>query len=70
MPAGPLRARAAGQQIGQFTVDPIEQGSTQQQLLHLFRLAVQHLGDQILGDRAITPGELSDETLWVRVTGQ
>ena len=65
-----FRARAAGQQIGQFTVDAIEQGGAQQQLLHLLRLAVQHLGDQILGDRPVAAGELRDETLRVGVTGQ
>ena len=34
------------------------------------RLAFQHLGDQVLGDRAVAAGELRDEPLRVGVTGQ
>ena len=66
----PFRARAAGQQIGQLAVDPVEQGGAQQQILDVGRLAVEHLGDQILGDRAVAAGELRDEPLRVGVTGQ
>ena len=66
----PFRARAAGQQIGQFTVDPVEHGGAQQQILDVVRLALQHLGDQVLGDRPVAAGELRDETLRVGVTGQ
>ena len=66
----PFRARAAGQQIGQLAVDPIEQGGAQQQLLDVVGLALQHLGEQVLGDRAVAAGELRDETLRVGVTGQ
>ena len=65
-----LRARAAGQQIGQFTVDPVEQGSAQQQLLDVGGLTVQHLGQQVLGDGAVAAGELRDETLGIGVPGQ
>ena len=66
----PIRARAAGQQIGQLAVDPIEQGGTQQQLLDVVRLALQHLGEQVLGDRAVAAGELRHEALGVGVTSQ
>ena len=66
----PFRARAAGQQIRQLTVDAIEQAGTQQQILDVVGLAVQHLGDQVLGDRAVAAGELRDEPLRVGVTGQ
>ena len=34
------------------------------------RLAVQHLGEQVLGDHSVAAGELRDETLGVGVTGQ
>ena len=66
----PFRARAAGQQIGQLPVDPVEQGGAQQQILDVGGLALQHLGDQVLGDRAVAAGELGDEPLRVGVTGQ
>ena len=66
----PFRARAAGQQIGQLAVDPIEQGGTQEQILDVGWLAFEHLGDQVLGDRAVAAGELRDEPLRVGVTGQ
>ena len=66
----PFRARAAGQQVGQLAVDPVEQGGAQQQILDVGGLAVQHLGEQVLGDRAVAAGELRDEPLRVGVTGQ
>ena len=66
----PLRARAAGQQVGQLTVDAIEQGGAQEQLLDVVGLAVQHLGEQVLGDGAVAAGELGHEPLGVGVTGQ
>ena len=66
----PFRARAAGQQIGQLAVDAIEHGGTQQQLLDVVRLALQHLGEQVLGDRAVAAGELRHEALRVGVTGE
>ncbi len=65
-----FRAGPAGQQIGQFAVYPVEQGGAQQQILDIVGLAVQHLGDQVLGDRAVAAGELSDETLRVGVISQ
>jgi hypothetical protein len=66
----PFRARPAGQQIGQFTVDPLEQAGAQQQILDLVWLAFQHLGDQVLGDRAVAAGELGDEPRGVGVASQ
>ena len=66
----PLRAQAAGQQIGQLAVDTIKQGGTQQQLLDIVGLALQHLGEQVLGDRAVAAGELRHEPFGVGVTSQ
>ncbi len=66
----PFRARSAGQQVGQLAVDPIEQGGAQQQILDVGRLAVQHLGEQVLGDHAVAAGELRDEPLRVGVISQ
>ncbi len=65
-----FRAWAAGQQVRQFAVDAVEQGGAQQQLLDVAGLAVQHLGEQVLGDRAFAAGELGDEPLRVGVTSQ
>ena len=66
----PFRTWAAGQQIGQVTIDPVEQGGAQEQILDIVGLAFQHFGDQVLGDRALAAGELRNETLRVGVTGQ
>ena len=66
----PLRATAAGQQVRQLAVDPVEQRGAQQQILDVGRLAHQHLRDQVLRDRAVAAGELRDEPLRVGVTGQ
>ena len=66
----PFRAGPSGQQIAELTVDLVEQGSTQQQVLDVLELAFQHFGDQVFGDRAVVSGELRDEPFWVRVVGQ
>ena len=47
-----------------------EQRGAQQQILDVGRLAVEHLGEQVLGDRAVAAGELRDEPLRVGVAGQ
>jgi hypothetical protein len=65
----PFRARAAGQQIRQLAVDPVEQRGVQEQILYVAGLAFEHLGEQVLGDRAVAAGELRDEPLRVGVTG-
>ncbi len=66
----PFRARAAGQQVCQLAVDPVEHAGAQQQILDVGRLAFEHLGEQVLGDRAVAAGELRDELVRVGVTGQ
>ena len=66
----PFRARAAGQQVGQFAVDPVEQRGAQEQVLDVVGLEFEHLGEQVLGDRSVAAGELRDELLWVGVSGQ
>ena len=38
--------------------------------MHLLRLAVEHLRDQVVGDRALAPGELRGERLGVGVAGE
>src|SRR5260370_617291 len=44
----PFGARVTSQQIRQLTVDPVQQGGTQKQLLDLGRLALQDLWQQLL----------------------
>ena len=63
-------ARVAGQQVRQLAVDAVEQGGAQQQLLYLGRLALQHLGQQVLGNCPAAAGELRDKPLGVRAAGQ
>ena len=65
-----FRARPAGQQVGQLAVDPVQDRGAQQQILDLGRLAVQHLREQVLRDRALAAGELRHEPLRVGMTGQ
>jgi hypothetical protein len=65
-----FRSGRAGEQIGQFAVDPVQQGRAQQQTLYVGRLPLQHLGHQVLGDRTVTAGELGDEPFGIRVPGQ
>jgi hypothetical protein len=60
----------AGQQIGQLAVDTIKQGGTQQQLLDIIALTLQHLGEQVLGDCAVAAGELRHEAFGVGMTSQ
>jgi hypothetical protein len=66
----PFRARPAGQQVGQLAVDPFEQRGAQEQILDVGRLAFEHLGEQVLGDRALAAGELGDEPLRIGMIGQ
>jgi hypothetical protein len=65
-----LGARAAGQQVGELTVHPVDKRGSQQHALNLARLALEHLGHQVLPDSAVGPGELGHETLGLRVTGK
>ena len=62
-----------GRPVSRSASSPLTRSSrrgAQQQILDVGRLALQHLGDQVLGDRAVAAGELRDETLRVGVTGQ
>jgi hypothetical protein len=66
----PFRTRAAGQQVGQLTVDPVHQAGAHQQVLDIARLAFEHFSDQVLGDRTVAAGKLRYEPLRIRVTDQ
>ena len=66
----PFGAGVTSQQIRQLAVDAVEQGGTQKQLLDLGRLALQHFGEQVLGNCPAAAGELRDKSLGVRAAGQ
>ena len=66
----PFRTWAASQQIGQVTIDPVEQSGAQEQMLHIVWLAFEHFGDQVFRDRALAAGELRYEPLRVGVIGK
>ena len=51
----------AGQQVSQLPVDAIEHARGQEQVLNIVRLTFQHLGEEVLGHRAVAAGELGDE---------
>ena len=53
-----------------FAVDTVQQGGTQKKLLHLRRLAFQHLGEQVLGHSAAAATELRDKSFRVWATSQ
>jgi hypothetical protein len=63
----PFPATGPGQQVGEVAIDPLQEGSPQQQPPHLLALPVQHLGQQVLGYRPLAAGELRGEPLRVRV---
>ena len=63
----PLRARAAGHRVGQAPRDPVEDRGPQQELPHLRRLALQHLRHQISRDASLAAGEVTHESLRVRM---
>jgi hypothetical protein len=66
----PSRPRGSGKQVGELAVDPVQHGGAQQQVLDFRRLPLQHLGHQVLGDRAVGAGELGDEPFGVGVPGE
>ena len=66
----PLAARTSGQQVGQFAVHPVQHRGPQQQPPDRLGLPLQHLGQQVLRDRALAAGELGRETVRLRMPGQ
>jgi hypothetical protein len=67
---GPLPAAVAGQQVGQLSVDPRQDRRSQQQPPYLLVLPVQHLGQQVFGDRPLAAGELRRELFRILVSVQ
>ena len=66
----PLAARVPGQQVGQLAIDPFQYRGPQQHPPGLFALPIQHLGQQVLGDRALAAAELGRETFRIGMPGQ
>jgi hypothetical protein len=66
----PLRAGRFEEGVGQRTVHPLEDRRAQQQSPHLVRLALEHLGQQVIGHGVLAAGELGDEALGVWMAGQ
>ena len=65
-----LGPRAAGERIGQRPADALEDRRAQEQVAHLRRLALQHLGEEVARHGPLAAGELGHEALRVRVRGQ
>ena len=65
-----LGPRAAGEHIGQRAADALEDRRAQEQLAHLRRLALQHLGEEVARHGPLAAGELGHKALRVRVRGQ
>ena len=63
----PLRARAAGEEVGQRPAHLLQNGRAEQQLAHLRRPALEHLGHQVGRHRALAAGELAHEALGIGV---
>ena len=56
---------AAGQRVGERTADTFQDARSQQEPPDLGRLALEDLGDEVVGDGALAAGELADESLRV-----
>ncbi len=54
-----------GQRVRELAADPVDDRRAQEEGAQLRRLAVEHLGEQIVADDAIVAGELGDEALGV-----
>jgi hypothetical protein len=65
-----LGAGRISQDVGQLAVYAVEQRSAEKQPLDFGRLALQRLGDQVIGDGPAATRELHYESLRIRVLGQ
>ena len=63
----PLGARDPGDEVGQGSADAVHDRCPQQQVAHLGRLALEHLGQEVRRDGPFAAGELADEALAVRM---
>ena len=56
---------STGQRVGQVAADAIDDRGPQQEAAQPRRLAVEHLGQQVVADHAVVAGELLDEALGI-----
>ena len=66
----PVGTRASRQPVSERSADPLQQRGSQQQLPHFRRLALEHLGQQVLGHRALTAREADRVALGIGVASQ
>ena len=65
-----LGSGAAGEGVGQRPADALEDRGSQEQVAHLRRLALEHLGEEVARHGALAARELRHEPCWVRVRAQ
>ena len=65
-----LRTGAGGERVGEGTADAVKDRRAQEQFAHLGRLALEHLGEEVAGDRPLASGELRDKALGVGARGE
>ena len=66
----PLRPGGPDQAVGERPAHPLDDRGPQQERPDRVGLALQHLGQQVVGDRPLAAGELPDELLGLRVVGE
>ncbi len=66
----PLRPARFGEAVGERAADPPQDRGAEQEPLDPFGLALEDLGEQVVRHRTLAAGELGDEPLGVRVTGE
>jgi hypothetical protein len=66
----PLGSRASREEVRERPVHPLEHRGAQKQGSHVRRLAIEHLSQQVVGDRTLAAGELGHELLLVGVLGE
>ena len=60
-PQCPLASARSGHQVAQLTVDPCQQRAVNEQLSDIGRLIIEHLLQQVFGNRPIAAGERRHE---------
>ena len=66
----PLGPGGVDEDVGEGSGHPLQDRGAQQESPRVFRLALEHLGEQVVGDGALAAGELGDEPLGVGVAGE
>ncbi len=56
----------AGERVGQLRGEGVDDAGAQHELAPVLGEVLEHLRDQVVGDRAVGAGELGEETRWAR----